>query len=93
MDPCLVEEELALSSANGKIPKAIVPTDLYGQAADLDALRKICDPYNIPVIVDSAEALGARYKDRHTGKGANAAIFSFNGNKITDRGRRYVGFG
>lgn len=86
MDPSLVEEELALSSANGKMPKAVVPTDLYGQAADLDALRKICDPYNIPVIVDSAEALGARYKDRHTGKGASAAIFSFNGNKIITTG-------
>ena len=43
---------------------------------------EICAPYDIPVVTDSAEALGATYKGRHAGVGAKAAVFSFNGNKI-----------
>ena len=60
----------------------MVPTDLYGSCADLDRIMEICAPYDIPVVTDSAEALGATYKDRHAGAGAKAAVFSFNGNKI-----------
>jgi dTDP-4-amino-4,6-dideoxygalactose transaminase len=43
---------------------------------------EICDSYNIPVISDSAEALGTTYKGRSAGVGARAAVYSFNGNKI-----------
>ena len=63
-------------------PKPLVPTDLYGQCADYDRILEICAPYEIPVIVDAAEALGATYKGRSAGAGAKAAVFSFNGNKI-----------
>src|SRR5262249_10839546 len=61
---------------------AVVPVDLYGQSCDLDAIREVAARYSVPVLADSAEALGARYKGRSVGYGADAAIFSFNGNKI-----------
>src|SRR5262249_24336074 len=49
---------------------------------DLDLILEICARYNIAVIADSAEAAGTRYKNRHSGDGGFAAVFSFNGNKI-----------
>ena len=82
MDPALLEEELRRCDKNGAFPKAVIPTDLYGQCADLDRILEICRPYDIPVVVDSAEALGATYRGRSAGAGARAAVFSFNGNKI-----------
>ena len=82
MDPELLAEELSVCAKKGKLPKAVIPTDLYGQCADIDRIMEICRPHDIPVIVDSAEALGATYNGRHAGIGAKAAIFSFNGNKI-----------
>jgi dTDP-4-amino-4,6-dideoxygalactose transaminase len=59
-----------------------VPTDLYGQCADLDTIMEICEPYQIPVVVDAAESLGAKYNGRSAGKGSALSVFSFNGNKI-----------
>ena len=82
MDPDLLAEELKSRAKQGKLPKAVVPTDIYGQCSDYDRIMEICAPYDIPVVVDSAEALGATYKGRSAGNGAQAAIFSFNGNKI-----------
>jgi dTDP-4-amino-4,6-dideoxygalactose transaminase len=62
MDPALLAAELAACEKRGKRPKAVVPTDLYGQCADLDQILEICQPYGIPVVADAAEALGAKYK-------------------------------
>ncbi len=86
MDPSLLAEALASGARQGRLPKAVVPCDLYGQTCDLDALRAVTDAYEIPLIADSAEALGATYRGRHAGKGARAALFSFNGNKIITAG-------
>ena len=82
MDPNLLEDALAKASKKGKLPKAVLPTDLYGQCCDMDALRNICDRYGVPLIIDAAESVGARYQGAHAGHGARAAAFSFNGNKI-----------
>lgn len=62
MDPDLLETELARCARQDRLPKAVVPTDLYGQSADLERILKICRAYRIPVVADSAEALGARYR-------------------------------
>jgi len=62
MNPDLLADELNYRNKKGKLPKAVVPTDLYGQCADLDRILEICNPYGIPVVVDSAEALGAYYR-------------------------------
>lgn len=79
----LLAEELAKAAARNRLPKAIVPTDLYGQSVDLDMLEGLAAQYGVRLIVDSAESLGASYKNgRKAGTGGDAAILSFNGNKI-----------
>lgn len=83
VDTTLLAEELAKAAAKNRLPKAIVPTDLYGQSADLDPLEALAAQYGVRLIVDSAESLGASYKNgRKAGTGGDAAILSFNGNKI-----------
>jgi len=82
LDVALLTDALEEADKKGRLPKVVIPVDLYGQSCDLDEIIRICDRYDIPVVVDSAEAMGARYKDRHAGKGAKMAIYSFNGNKI-----------
>ena len=76
-------EELAKASAENRLPKAIVPTDLYGQPADIDRLEMLAEQYDVRLIFDSAESLGGSSKNgRKAGTGGDAAILSFNGNKI-----------
>jgi dTDP-4-amino-4,6-dideoxygalactose transaminase len=82
MDADLLADWLSICKKRGKLPKAVVVTDLYGQCADFDRISQVCLPLNIPVVSDAAEALGATYKGRQAGKGAKGAVFSFNGNKI-----------
>jgi pyridoxal phosphate-dependent aminotransferase EpsN len=83
IDTALLAEELAKAAAENRLPKAIVPTDLYGQSVDLDALETLAAHYGVRLIFDSAESLGASYLNgRKAGTGGDAAILSFNGNKI-----------
>ena len=82
MDPGLLEETLAARARAGKLPKAVIPVHLYGQSADMDPILAACARYDVPVIEDAAEALGATYKGRSPGTLGLMGIFSFNGNKI-----------
>ncbi len=95
MDPDLLTEELRYCDRHGKLPKVVIPTDLYGQCCDMNRITEICEAYGVPVVADSAEALGATYQRAegrgeednkqglvHAGWGARAAVYSFNGNKI-----------
>lgn len=82
MDPGLLEEELAWCSKRGKLPRAVIVVDLYGQCADLEAVSVACARYDVPLIEDAAEALGATYRDRKAGSFGVFGVFSFNGNKI-----------
>lgn len=83
IDAALLAEELAKAASQNRLPKAIVPTDLYGQSVDLDTLEGLAAQYGVSLIVDSAESLGATYNEgRKAGTGGDAAILSFNGNKI-----------
>ena len=61
MDLNLLETELAACEKKGKLPKTVIPTDLYGQCCELPRMIEICDRYGVPVICDAAEALGAVY--------------------------------
>ena len=63
-------------------PKAVIVTDIYGQCADYDSIKDICDRYSTPIIEDAAESLGASYKKQKCGSFGEMAILSFNGNKI-----------
>jgi dTDP-4-amino-4,6-dideoxygalactose transaminase len=62
MNPDLLAEELAACAKRGKLPKAVVPTDLYGQCCDYERIFGICGKYDVPVIVDAAEAMGAFFQ-------------------------------
>lgn len=66
----------------GKKPKAIIAVHLYGMPYKADALNEISKEYNIPIIEDSAEALGSTYKNENCGTLGDISILSFNGNKI-----------
>ncbi len=66
----------------GKTPKAVILVHLYGQSADIDPILTLCDEYDIHLIEDAAESVGAYYKGKHTGIMGKFGIFSFNGNKI-----------
>lgn len=82
LDPELVAEELEAGRRRGRVPKAVIAVDLYGQCADYDALAAICARYGVVLIEDAAESLGATYRDRPAGGLASIGVFSFNGNKI-----------
>lgn len=82
LDPDLLAEELRAAAADGRLPKAVVLVHLYGQAADLDRIASLCAEYDVPLIEDAAEALGATYKGRSPGTTGQLGFFSFNGNKI-----------
>jgi dTDP-4-amino-4,6-dideoxygalactose transaminase len=82
LDPELLREELAACAKKGKMPKAVITVDLYGQCADYDPIREMCANYEVPIVEDAAEALGATYKGKSAGSFGEMAAFSFNGNKI-----------
>ncbi len=82
IDPDLVAAELAERARSGRLPAALVTVDLYGQCADYDRLTELADEYDVPLVADAAEALGATYRGRPAGSFGRAAVFSFNGNKI-----------
>ena len=86
MDPKLLARALDGLEAEGRRVGAVIPTDLYGQCADYDAIRAVCEPRSIPLVIDAAESVGSTYKGRPSGRGGDAAIYSFNGNKIITTG-------
>lgn len=86
MDVGLFAEALADAKKKNKLPKAVIPTDLYGQSCDAAALRAVCDTYGVALVIDAAESVGATYQGKHAGTLADVAAFSFNGNKIITTG-------
>jgi len=86
MDPNLLAEELRLCARRKKLPKAVVVVDLYGQCADYGPIRAACARYDVPIVEDAAEALGATYDGQSAGTFGALGVFSFNGNKIITTG-------
>jgi pyridoxal phosphate-dependent aminotransferase EpsN len=82
MNPDLLREALDKHAHIGKLPKAVVVVHLYGQSADINPIVEACHQYEVPLIEDAAESLGATYKGRSPGTFGRIGIFSFNGNKI-----------
>lgn len=82
MSPDYLEAALVDRIAKGKKPKAVIVVHLYGMPARMDEILSICEKYNIPLVEDSAEALGSTYKGRKCGTFGEFAVLSFNGNKI-----------
>ena len=82
MCPVALRNAFEAYSKKGKLPKAVIVVHLYGQSSDMDKIMDICNEYNVPVIEDAAESLGATYKGKQTGTIGKYGIYSFNGNKI-----------
>ena len=82
MSPHYLEEAIKDRIAKGKKPKAIITVHLYGMPYKVDEIKAISEQYEIPIIEDSAEALGSSYKGRKCGTFGDISILSFNGNKI-----------
>lgn len=82
LDPDRVEEALRALDARGRRAKAVVAVDLYGQTADYGRLERICAEWEVPLVEDAAEALGATCNGRSAGGFGDIGVLSFNGNKI-----------
>jgi dTDP-4-amino-4,6-dideoxygalactose transaminase len=82
MCPIALEEAIVDRISKGKKPKAIIAVHLYGMPFDADALLAVANKYDIPVLEDSAEALGSTYKGKKCGTFGTIGVLSFNGNKI-----------
>ena len=83
MSPDLLETAIRdRINITGRKPKAIIIVHMYGMPAQMDAIMEIASRYEIPILEDSAEALGSRYKCQLCGTFGDLAVLSFNGNKM-----------
>jgi dTDP-4-amino-4,6-dideoxygalactose transaminase len=86
VDPAILEEELEARARQGRLPAAVLVVDLYGRCADWEPVLAMCDRFDVPVIDDAAEALGATYRGRQAAAFGVCGVLSFNGNKIMTTG-------
>ena len=82
LDPDVLETALRRAAEKNRLPKAVVVVHLFGQCADMDPIIELCQRYEVRILEDAAEALGAVYKGRPAGTLGDVAAVSFNGNKI-----------
>lgn len=82
MSPVALQKAFDWAVDQGTLPKAVIVVNIYGQSADMEPLLDICKHYNVPVIEDAAESLGATYREKASGTFGKFGIYSFNGNKI-----------
>lgn len=82
MDPDLLRAALARLREDGERIGAVVPVDLLGKAVDYTSIIRIADEFDVPVLADAAESLGATHAGRAAGSFGRASVVSFNGNKI-----------
>ncbi len=82
MDPDALKKAFEKYDAMGKLPKAVIVVDLYGNSASYDKIIPICEQYGVPILEDAAEALGTTYKGKKCGTFGKIGALSFNGNKI-----------
>lgn len=82
LDPNLLESFLKERAKVNRLPKALLLVHLYGQSADIDPILSLCEKYNLILIEDAAEALGALYNGKAPGTFGKVGVYSFNGNKI-----------
>lgn len=82
MCPEALVEALKFCDSKGKLPKAIIGVHLYGMPFNVKAIREVADRFEVPIVEDSAEALGSTYDGQKCGTFGDIGILSFNGNKI-----------
>jgi len=81
-----VRDGTCVNVQTGRSIRAVVPMHTYGHPVDLDPLQDVCETYNLALIEDAAESLGALYKGQHTGTFGQLGALSFNGNKTITTG-------
>ncbi len=86
MSPVALERALQEAEQLGRLPRAVVVANLYGQSADYDPILSLCESFGVPIIEDAAESLGATYRGKKSGTLGRYSILSFNGNKIITTG-------
>jgi dTDP-4-amino-4,6-dideoxygalactose transaminase len=82
LDPRLLDEALTYLDATGRNVPAVVSVDLFGKCCDYDAIEEVTARHGTRLVCDAAEALGASHQGRPAGSIGDAAVLSFNGNKI-----------
>lgn len=82
MSPQALAKALEEAVTEGRLPRAVIVVNLYGQSARMDEIMQLCNQYDVPVIEDAAESLGSSYKGKKSGTFGHFGIYSFNGNKI-----------
>ncbi|MDR0125579.1 DegT/DnrJ/EryC1/StrS family aminotransferase [Bacillus zhangzhouensis] len=82
MCPLALEKAFVEAKRLGEKPRAVIVVHLYGQSAKMDDIVALCEAYDVPIIEDAAESLGALYKGRKSGSMGRFGVYSFNGNKI-----------
>jgi pyridoxal phosphate-dependent aminotransferase EpsN len=82
MSPSALREAFDDARRAGRMPRAVIIVNLYGQSCDMDNILPICEEFGVPVIEDAAESAGALYKGAQTGSFGKFSFYSFNGNKI-----------
>lgn len=80
--PIALEEAIVDRISKGKKPKAIIAVHLYGMPYKIEEINAISIKYDIPILEDSAEALGSHFKNQKCGTFGKIGVLSFNGNKI-----------
>ena len=82
MSPIALQKAFDDAEKSGRMPKCVIVAELYGQPPKIDEIQKICAKYNVPILEDSAEALGATYDGKKCGSFGKVGVYSYNGNKI-----------
>lgn len=82
MNPALLEQAVAGLTAAGKNVPVVVPVDLFGKCVDYEAITSVAKNAGARVLADAAESFGATRSGRAAGAWGDAAVLSFNGNKI-----------
>ena len=82
IDPNLLAEFLERRARINRLPKAVIAVHLFGQGAQMAEIGSVCGRYEVPILEDAAESLGALQEGRHLGSFGDVAAYSFNGNKI-----------
>lgn len=77
MDPASLEAAIAVAKQKGLTPKVVVPVDLFGQPADMDAINAIAKADGLKVLCDTAQGFGATWNGRRTGSFGDATATSF----------------
>ncbi|MBE0660341.1 MAG: DegT/DnrJ/EryC1/StrS family aminotransferase [Bryobacteraceae bacterium] len=82
LDPEILSAFLRARAAANRLPRAVEVVHLFGQCAQMNPILEVCSQFEIPVVEDAAEALGATYDNRPAGTLGTVGTLSFNGNKI-----------